>query len=124
IRVVLSHAPTGSFLVVYDPSLADAGDLLTAIAARARLAISEPPGGDPPAQYVFGAMRALEDWMLELSGGRAGLGLVVPIALGIGSIASFWSSPHIRTPRWDNLLYWSVQFFRMLNEPPQPYPRR
>jgi hypothetical protein len=41
--------------------------------------------------------------------------MAVPLALGLGSIGSFLFSAHRRAPRWDNLLYWSVQFLVLLN---------
>jgi hypothetical protein len=120
VREVRSHAPTGSILVAYDPSRADVGELLVAIAARTCLALVEPSAAGPPAQRIFDAARGLDDRVLELSGGRFGLGIVVPVALGLGSIASFVSSAHVRAPRWDNLLYWAVQMFRAMNEDPRP----
>jgi hypothetical protein len=120
VREVRSHPPTGSVLVTYDPSCADVGELLVAIAARTCLSIAEPATPGPPAQRILDAARGLDDRVLELSGGRFGLGLVVPLALGAGSIASFFASAHRRTPRWDNLLYWAVQLFRALNEDPRP----
>jgi hypothetical protein len=113
--VVRSHAATGSMLVAYDPLRTDAGELLTAIAARARLPIAEPAPRDLPAQSVFDVARSLEERVLGWSGGRFGLGLFIPVALGVGSIGSFLWSAHLRAPRWDNLLYWGVQCFCLLN---------
>jgi hypothetical protein len=112
---VQSHGPTGGILVEYDPGATDAGRLLLAIASRAHLDVAEPDRR-APAQRVYDAAHSLDERLLGLSGGRFGLGVVVPVALGIGSIASFVWSPHPRAPRWDNLLYWGVQAFRWLNE--------
>lgn len=116
VRVVRTHPPTGSVLVAYDPAQTDAGELLVAIAARTRLAIVHPAPRGPPTQEVFDALHAVDERIFEFSGGRYGLGLVVPIALGVGSVASFLWSPQHRAPGWANLLYWGVQFFRTLNE--------
>jgi hypothetical protein len=115
VLAVRGHAATGSVLVSYDPLRTDAGQLLAAIAVRAHLFMEEPPPPDAPAQRVYDAARALDERMVEWSDGRYGLGLVVPIALAAGSLGSFLWSAHRRVPRWDNLLYWAVQFFRVLN---------
>jgi hypothetical protein len=123
IKLVSAHGPTGGILVAYDPCVVDAGQLLLATAARARLEIAEPAPRVSPAQRVFDAMRSLDDLVQEWSGERFGLGVVVPVALGIASIGSFVSGPHARTPRWDNLLYWGIQFFRTLNEDQRPHRR-
>lgn len=120
VRAVCSHAPTGSILITYDPSEADPGELLVAIASQAHLEIAERPAGRPPVQAVFAAFRAFDDAVLESSGGRWGLDLVLPVALGIGSAVSFLFSAHRRAPRWDSLLYWGVQAFRAMNDEPHP----
>lgn len=122
VRAARAEAKTGSVLVSYDPTRADAGDLLTAIAARAHLVVTEPPRGNP-VQAVFDAARALDEHVVDWSGGRFGLGFVVPLTMGVGSIGSFLWSSHRRVPRWDNLIYWGVQLFRSLNEDRRP-PRR
>lgn len=116
VREVRAHPSTGSVLVVYEPARVDAGQLLMGIAGRARLAIAEPtPQGAPP-QRIFDAAHALDEQVREWSDGRFGLGFVVPVALSFGSLASFVWSAHRRAPRWDNLLYWGVQFFRAFND--------
>jgi hypothetical protein len=124
VRGVRSHAPTGSVRVDYDPRRTDAGTLLTATAARVGAVIAEPSRGAPPAQKLFDAARLLDAQILESSGGRVGLGVVIPLALGIGSFGSFFWSVHTRAPRWDNLLYWGMQLFRILNEDQHPRRRR
>jgi hypothetical protein len=111
-----SEAATGSILVAYEPSRVDAGELLAAMAGRAQLAVTAPSRSRLRAQAVFDAARALDETVVKWSGGRLGLGVAVPVALGIGSIASLFLSPHVRAPRWDNLLYWGVHFFRTLND--------
>jgi hypothetical protein len=115
VRVVHAHAPTGSFLVAYDPSRTDAGALLVGIAARAGLTIAHRNAGEPPARTLFRAARALDARLLASSDGRVGLGVVVPMALGLGSLGSYFWGGHKRAPRWDNLLYWAVQLFVALN---------
>jgi hypothetical protein len=109
------HGATGSVLVAYDPLQTDAGELLSAIAAHARLFMDEPVLSGAPAQRLYDAARALDDRIFRWSEGRVGLGLVIPIALAAGSVGSLLWSAHRRVPRWDNLLYWAVQFFRALN---------
>jgi hypothetical protein len=116
VRAVCTHARTGSVLVTYDTSEAEAGDLLVGIASHGHLDIAEARTRRAPAQAVFASFRALDDFALRSSKGRWGLGLVLPLALGIGSVGSFLFSAHRRAPRWDNLLYWGVQLFRSMNE--------
>jgi len=117
VRRVRSNAATGAVLVTYDLSLTNAGALLEAIAGRSRLAVAGPEAKphEPPVQTVFDAASALDRRVLEWSGGRFDLGFIVPVALGVGAVGSLLFSRHERIPRWDNLLYWSVHFFRVLN---------
>jgi hypothetical protein len=110
---VRSDAKTGSMLVAYDLARVDAGCLLASVAERARLAVDEPA---PLGQMLLEATRDLDKRVLESSGGRFGLGIAIPLAMGIGSVGSFVWSAHLRAPRWDNLIYWGVQFFHMRGE--------
>jgi hypothetical protein len=120
VRGASCDATAGSILVVYDPSHADPGELLVAIAARTRLILVEREPGEPPARRVFEAVRAIDGLVLDASGGLFGLGVAFPAAMGLGSIASFALSSHARAPRWDNLLWWGMQAFRALNEDHRP----
>ncbi len=116
VRLVQAHAGTGSVLLLYDPSTVDGGVLLAALADRSRLAIAEPDRSRSPAQRIFDAAQSLDDLVLELSGGRWGLGFLVPAAMWAGSLGSLLFSAHRRAPRWDNLFYWGVQLFRSMND--------
>jgi hypothetical protein len=116
VRLVQRGAQTGSLLVGYDPSRTDGGRLLEGMARRGELDITVPPRPGIPAQGIFDAARALDRQVAAWSDGRFDLRLALPVALGLGSVASFFVSDHRRIPRWDNLLYWSVHFFRTLNE--------
>jgi hypothetical protein len=107
------HPDTGSILIAYDFAHADAGDLLTAVAERARLSIVEPKAST---QALLDLTRDLDNSLFESSGGRFGLGVALPLAMAIGSVGSFFWSAHLRTPRWDNLIYWGVQVLRMRGE--------
>jgi hypothetical protein len=120
VRGACSDATAGSILVAYDPSRIDAGELLVAIATRARLVVVEREPREAPAKRIFAAVRAVDGFVLDASGGRFGLGIAFPTALGLGSIASFLMSPHPRAPRWDNLLWWGLEAFRLLNEDRRP----
>jgi hypothetical protein len=116
VRAVCTHARTGSVLVTYDASEAEAGDLFVGIASQGHLDIAETRERRAPVQAIFAAFREVDDFVLRSSRGRWGLGLVVPLALGMSSVGSLLFSAHRRAPRWDNLLYWSVQLFRSMNE--------
>ncbi|HEX8790025.1 MAG TPA: hypothetical protein VF765_03680 [Polyangiaceae bacterium] len=120
VRDVIADATVGSILVSYEPSDTDAGELLLAIASRARLVVVDREPGEAAARGVFAATRVLDGLILDASGGRFGLGVVFPTALGLGSIASLLLSPHPFAPRWDNLLWWGMQAFRALNEDQRP----
>jgi hypothetical protein len=116
VRAVCTHARTGSVLVTYDASEAEAGDLFVGIASHGHLDIAEERVRRSPAEAVFAAFRALDDFVLRSSDGRWGFGVLFPLVLGVGSLGSFFFSAHRRAPRWDNLLYWGVQLFRSMNE--------
>lgn len=123
VRAVSSEGTAGSVLVVYDPTSTDAGELLIAIATRTRMVVLEQEPREAPARRVFAAARALDRLVSDASGGRFGLGVAFPAALGLGSIASFVLSSHARPPRWDNLLWWGWQLFREFSESEPPGPR-
>lgn len=123
VRSAACDPTAGSILVVYDPSHADPGDLLVAIATRARLVVVEREPRVPPARRVFEAVRAIDGFVLGASGGLFGLGVAFPAVLGLGSIASFVLSSHARAPRWDNLVWWGMQAFSAFNEDHRPAAR-
>ena len=114
VRAVDADARTGSLLVTYDPALVDAGELLLAVATRSQLTIAEHASRPVDVQFVFDGARALDERVLEATGGRFGLRVVLPALLGVGSAGSFLLSEQ-RTPRWESLLYWAVQAFTVLN---------
>jgi hypothetical protein len=117
VLAVSARPEVGSVLVAYDTSRLDVGALLVSLADHARLAIAaHPPLGETPAQTIYDAARTLDDHVHRYTNGRYGLGLIVPVALGIGSVGSLAFSTHVRAPRWDNLLYWAVQFFWAMNQ--------
>lgn len=123
VRGACADATAGSILVAYDPICTDAGEILVAIAARARLVVVEREPREAPARRIFAAMHAVDGYVLEASGGHFGLGVALPAAFGLGSIASLLMSSHVRAPRWDNLLWWGMQTFRALNEDQRPSAR-
>ena len=123
VRGARPDASTGSILVSYDASRIEVGELLVAIATRAHLVVVEREPRAAPAGRIFAAVRAVDSLVLDVSGGRIGLGIAFPTALGLGSVASFLVSPHARAPRWDNLLWWGLQAFRALNGDPHPNAR-
>jgi hypothetical protein len=124
VRLVRAHAGTGSILLLYDPATVDGGELLAAVADRSHLAIAEPEQSASPVQKLFDAARSVDDMVLQWSGGRWGLGFVIPATMWAGAIGSFLFSAHRRAPRWDNLLYWGVQLFRSVNDDPHFHRRR
>lgn len=120
VESVSADSGTGSILIAYDASQTDAGELLVAIAAHTRLLVVKREPREPAARRVFHAVRELDGLMLGASGGRFGLGVVFPAALGVSSVATFILSSHARAPRWDNLLWWAMQAFHALNEDLRP----
>lgn len=113
-------AQTGSFLVEYEPGLADADEVILRIADAAGLA---PPVDEAtlraerarPALLAIGATKELNRLTEELTGGRADLRALVPAALAGLAAYSFLEEKN-RMPRWDNLLYWGFNIFTMLHK--------
>ncbi|HZU81742.1 MAG TPA: hypothetical protein VE987_02445 [Polyangiaceae bacterium] len=113
---VRGRAETGSVLVEYDPTRTDAGRLLERIAGVTRLPVARPTPRRLAAQPVFDAARDLDGWLSSWTRGRIDLRVGVPMALGLGSVLSFFWSGQPRAPRWETLLFWSVNLLMRLND--------
>lgn len=105
---------TGSLLIEYEPAQVELPTILGGLLA-AGFAVAEPVEGNhaDPADAIFEAARKANAVTKELTGGRADLKVLFPAALASAAAVQFIRSP---VPmRWDNLLYWSYQFFVGLN---------
>lgn len=115
---VVHNAATGSFLVEYEPGLAEPDALVVRIAEVAGLLSPfDPRAQKPPprtSMTIIDGARGLNAVANELTGGRADLRVVVPAALA-GLAAYSFSREKMRLPRWDNLLWWSYSIFTALH---------
>ena len=113
---------TGSLLVHYDAVRVEADELVGAVANATGLNV-KPRRRVPPSEREYIALRVIEatkkldDLTFEVTGGRVGLGMVVPATLAGMSAFAFVVDKKRRMPRWDNLLYWSYTIFTALHEP-------
>ena len=110
---------TGSILVEYDPERVDGGALLEALANALQLSVEVTPARKSVARAITDAARAADERVSVLTRGRLNLRSGVPVAMGIGSVASLLWARDRRAPRWDNLLYWAFACFMALNHEPE-----
>lgn len=115
---VESNAFTGSLLVEYLPDVVEPGAILAAVAGAGGLAgvvdaHAVRRGGPDAATAIIDLVKKVDRTMKEVSGGRAGLGTIVPA--GLAASALFFLMRRPEQPRWDNLLYWSYSIFRDLH---------
>jgi hypothetical protein len=115
---VVHNEKTGSFLVEYEPGLAEPDAVVVRIAEAAGLLSPFDPRAERPPRKtstaIIGGARGINAVAHELTGGRADLRVVVPAALA-GLAAYSWSREKMRLPRWDNLLWWSYSLFTALH---------
>ena len=109
---------TGGLLVEYDPDAVEPGAILAAVAEAGELdgvvdAHAVRRGGPDAATAIIGLVKKVDQTIKEVSGGRAGLGTIVPA--GLAASALFFLVRRPEQPRWDNLLYWSYSIFRDLH---------
>jgi hypothetical protein len=120
---VLHNPRTGSVLVEYEPGAADPDEVAAVVARAAGLApVVDVAGGPPtPAEVaVIDAFKRADGFVRSLTGGRAGLALLVPAALASASVYSFVANKNQpRFPRWDTLLYWAQALFLEWHPPGQ-----
>ncbi len=112
---------TGSLLIRYEPIRVEADALVGAIAQQTGLPVRlrktlSATDRDRLAIHVIDAARGLDAMTFKVTGGRMGLGTVVPAALAGLSAFSLIKDRERRLPRWDNLLFWSYRIFTALHE--------
>ncbi len=111
---------SGSLLIEYEPGLVSVGELLALMVEVGGFSGAIDVGDrqrDPRelgGAVLEGAER-LSQAVSELSGGRADLRLLVPLAIASVSAYSLLRGPGPRLPRWDNLLWWSYSLFTDLH---------
>lgn len=115
---VEANAFTGSLLVEYQPDVVEPGAILAAVAGAGGLAgvvdaHAVRRGGPDAATAIIDLVKKVDRTIKEVSGGRAGLGTIVPA--GLAASALFFLMRRPEQPRWDNLLYWSYSIFRDLH---------
>ncbi|MEO7109458.1 MAG: HMA2 domain-containing protein [Polyangiaceae bacterium] len=121
VRNVRHNTRTGSLLVEYDPGMADANALLTRIANAAGLGEPLSPrdarrSRRSHANRAIDLAREANALTYELTGWRADLRLVAPMALaGAGIYSLVRNQPNSRLPKWDTLLWYSYSVFTALH---------
>ena len=113
------HASTGSAVVQYDPGTMEADDLLHHIAKRAGLRGVEHAISTGSQMNRQGLVRAFVDTVQDvnqvvgqLTGERADLRELVPVALAVTSVVSFvLDGDRGRLPNWSSALYHSYRVF-------------
>jgi len=113
-----SHNPkTGSVVVQYDPDVVDADDLLKHIAKSAGLrGVENSTTHRMNRQELVGAfLNTVQDInrvVSQMTGERADLRELVPVALAATSVVSFvLNDDRGRLPDWNNALYHSYRIF-------------
>lgn len=114
VRSVVFNPRSGSVLVEYEPGAVDPNALIDAVAATAGLELPDEEVRAQrlhPARATIGAARKLNALTRELTGGRADLRTLVPIAMS-GLAAYSFIVGKDRMPRWDSLAYWAFSIFQ------------
>ncbi|HVJ93638.1 MAG TPA: hypothetical protein VM580_27740 [Labilithrix sp.] len=114
VRSIHVNCTSGSILVEYEPGAIDPNRLIDAIALTADLEVPDEEVRARrvyPAHIAIDAARSANSLARELTGGRADLRVLLPIALG-GLAAYSFIEGKDRMPRWDNLAYWALSLFQ------------
>lgn len=122
----LSWSPnvrTGSVVIEYDPAMLDADDLLKHIAKQAGLrGVEIIPGRKMSREDIVSAfldsMQGVNHVVSQLTGERADLRELVPVALAATSVVAFvLNEDRGRLPSWDSALYHSYRIFMQWHRP-------
>jgi len=117
LRAWAPNPRTGSIVIEYEPGTIDPDDLLTRIAKEAGLKGVELASRNKMTreQLVEGFLDTVQDVnkvVGQLTGERADLREIVPIAFAAAGVASFVLNENRgRLPRWDSALYHSYRIF-------------
>lgn len=113
VRRAEHDARTGGLLIEYEPGSIEPDSLILRVAEAARL---DPPVDEREVRrrrpvdlsWIVNAGRELNVSAQELTGYRADLRTIVPAAMVGVALVSFVAQVGQRLPRWDNLLFWSI----------------
>lgn len=119
VRAVQRNETSGSVLVTYEPGVVDPNVLIDVIADAAGLGtpVTEHElhaRGPRPAEAAIDFARGLDAVTRELTGGRADLRVLVPLAL-TGAAALSFVVKKDRMPHWTNLAYWAFAIFQSMH---------
>ncbi len=113
-----AHQPkTGTVVVQYDPAVIDADDLLQHIAKTAGLrGVEQVTGSLPHRREIVGTfletVQGVNQVVGQLTGHKADLRELVPVALAATSVVSFvLNEKRGRIPEWSGALYHSYRVF-------------
>ena len=110
-------------MIEYDPAMLDADDLLRHISKQAGLrGVEVVPGSTMRREEIVGAfLDSVQDVnrvVSELTGERADLRELVPVALAATSVVAFvLNEDRGRLPSWDSALYHSYRIFMQWHRP-------
>ena len=117
------NARTRSVVIEYDPAMLDADDLLKHIAKQAGLrGVEIIPGRKMSREDIVSAfldsMQDVNHVVSQLTGERADLRELVPVALAATSVVAFvLNEDRGRLPSWDSALYHSYRIFMQWHRP-------
>jgi hypothetical protein len=116
VRSIRLNAASGSVLVVYEPGIADPNAIIDIVAHTADLGppiTEEELRARQPrvVEVIAGAVRDLDTLTQELTGGRADLRDLVPLAM-TGAAALSFVAKKDRLPHWANLAFWAFSIFQ------------
>ncbi|MBX3197946.1 MAG: hypothetical protein KF894_07350 [Labilithrix sp.] len=108
-----AHDPrTGSLLVEYEPRVVDESQLIVRACELSGLELTSPDASPAStARRIVDFVREMDHRTESMTGGRLGLGVLIPGGLMALGVYSFLKSDHARLPRWDSLVYWSYSIF-------------
>lgn len=110
-------------MIEYDPAMLDADDLLKHIAKQAGLrGVEIIPGRKMSREDIVSAfldsMQGVNHVVSQLTGERADLRELVPVALAATSVVAFvLNEDRGRLPSWDSALYHSYRIFMQWHRP-------
>ena len=114
---------TGSVVVQYDPGTIEADDLLKHIAKSAgfqgvEISISGKMNREELVSAFLDTVQGVNQVVSQLTGDRADLREVVPVALAATSVVSFLlNEDRGRLPQWSSALYRSYRIFMQWHRP-------
>ncbi len=121
VETVTWSQDTGSLLIEYQPGQSDPNDIVATIAhgcgmmfvGNADMVQNRSPA--TPALAASDAFAGINHLAARVLGHRADLRTILPLVVVSISTYAFSKQKGQRLPRWDNLVYWSINLFLAMN---------